>query len=104
MPLPPGSVRVISIANDDVTYQDGGDSYVRGYSSGAQKAWLENELAATRRNRDIDWVVVCMHQVAISTADKSMARTLGSARNGCRCSIDTASTSWCAGTSTTTSA
>src|SRR5258708_12501071 len=64
-----GSVRVISIANDDVTYQDGGNSYVRGYSSGAQKAWLEKELAAARRDRDVDWVVVCMHQVAISTAD-----------------------------------
>ena len=72
-----GSVRVISIANDDVAYQDGGNSYVRGYSSGAQKAWLEQELAATRGNRDIDWVVVCMHQVAISTADKFNGADLG---------------------------
>jgi hypothetical protein len=72
-----GSVRVISIANDDVTYQDGGDSYVRGYSSGAQKAWLEKELAATRSNHDIDWVVVCMHQVAISTADLFNGADLG---------------------------
>jgi hypothetical protein len=56
-----GSVRVISIANDDVAYQDGGNSYVRGYSAGAQKAWLEQELAATRANSDIDWIVVCMH-------------------------------------------
>ena len=72
-----GAVRVISIANDDVTYQDGGDSYVRGYSGGAQKAWLEQELAATRANRDIDWVVVCMHQVAISTADKFNGADLG---------------------------
>jgi hypothetical protein len=72
-----GSVRVISIANDDVAYQDGGNSYVRGYSSGAQKAWLEQELAATRQNRDIDWVVVCMHQVAVSTADKFNGADLG---------------------------
>jgi 3',5'-cyclic AMP phosphodiesterase CpdA len=72
-----GPVRVISIANDDVAYQDGGNSYVRGYSSGAQKAWLEQELAATRRNNDIDWVVVCMHQVAISTADKFNGADLG---------------------------
>jgi hypothetical protein len=63
-----GSVRVISIANDDVTYQDGGNSYVRGYSLGAQKVWLEKELAAARGDRDVDWIVVCMHQVAISTA------------------------------------
>jgi hypothetical protein len=72
-----GSVRVISIANDDVTYQDGGNSYVRGYSAGAQKAWLEKELEATRENRDIDWVVVCMHQVAVSTADKFNGADLG---------------------------
>ena len=72
-----GSVRVISIANDDICYQDGGNSYVRGYSNGAQKAWLENELAATRANRDIDWIVVCMHQVAISTADKFNGADLG---------------------------
>lgn len=72
-----GSVRVISIANDDVAYQDGGDSYVRGYSAGAQKAWLEKELAAARANRDIDWIVICMHQVAISTADKFNGADLG---------------------------
>jgi hypothetical protein len=72
-----GSVRVISIANDDVTYQDGGDSYVRGYSAGAQKAWLETELSASRRDPDIDWLVVCMHQVAISTADRSNGADLG---------------------------
>ena len=42
-----GSVRVVCIANDDVAYQDGGNSYVRGYSAGAQKVCLEGELAAT---------------------------------------------------------
>jgi 3',5'-cyclic AMP phosphodiesterase CpdA len=72
-----GSVRVVSIANDDVVYQDGGNSYVRGYSSGAQKAWLEKELAGTRRDPNIDWIVVCMHQVAISTADKFNGADLG---------------------------
>jgi 3',5'-cyclic AMP phosphodiesterase CpdA len=72
-----GSVRVISIANDDVTYQDGGNSYVRGYSSGAQKAWLEMELSAARSDNDIDWIVVCMHQVAVSTADKFNGADLG---------------------------
>jgi 3',5'-cyclic AMP phosphodiesterase CpdA len=72
-----GSMRVISIANDDVCYQDGGNSYVRGYSHGAQKAWLEKELAASRDNHDIDWVVVCMHQVAISTADMFNGADLG---------------------------
>jgi len=72
-----GSMRVISIANDDVVYQDGGNSYVRGYSAGVQKAWLERELAAARRDRGIDWVVVCMHQVAISSVDMFNGADLG---------------------------
>jgi hypothetical protein len=72
-----GAVRVISLANDDIAYQDGGDSYVRGYSKGAQKAWLETELAAARADRGIDWIVVCMHQVAISTADRFNGADLG---------------------------
>jgi hypothetical protein len=72
-----GSVRVIFLANDDVCLQDGGDSYVHGYSNGAQKAWLENELRDARADRDIDWIVVCMHQVAISTADQFNGADLG---------------------------
>jgi 3',5'-cyclic AMP phosphodiesterase CpdA len=72
-----GAMRVISLANDDITYQDGGNSYVRGYSSGAQKSWLEKELAAARGDKTIDWVVVCMHQVAISTVDKFNGADLG---------------------------
>jgi hypothetical protein len=74
-----GSVQVISLANDDVTYQDGGNSYVRGCSEGAQKAWLEQELTAARGDHDVDWIIVCMHEVAISAscADTS---TITSAR------------------------
>jgi Calcineurin-like phosphoesterase/Purple acid Phosphatase, N-terminal domain len=72
-----GSARVISIANDDICYQDGGNSYVRGYSKGAQKIWLEKELAAARGDSNIDWIIVCMHQVAISTVDKFNGADLG---------------------------
>ncbi len=72
-----GSVRVVSLANDDIVYQDGGNSYVRGYSGGAQKAWLEQELAKTRADANIDWIVVCMHQVAISSVDKFNGADLG---------------------------
>ncbi|MFI0372623.1 CrcB family protein [Actinomadura sp. 1N219] len=57
------------LQNDDVAIQDGGGSYIRGYSAGAQERWLERELRRTRADRGIDWIVVCMHQVAISTAD-----------------------------------
>lgn len=80
-----GPLRVLSLHNDDVCLQDGGflgyrrdqvpgyaargyDPYLRGYSSGEQRAWLEAELAAAAGSEDIDWIVVCMHQVAMSSA------------------------------------
>ena len=72
-----GSVRVISLNNDDVCYQDGGNFYVHGYSGGAQRRWLETELAAARSDPRVDWVVVCMHQTAISTADRANGADLG---------------------------
>ena len=80
-----GSVGVISLNNDDVCYQQGSSSpyrvahltdpsantndYIRGYSAGAQKEWLAKTLAHLRDSRDIDWIVVCMHQVAMSSAN-----------------------------------
>jgi 3',5'-cyclic AMP phosphodiesterase CpdA len=72
-----GSVRVISLNNDDVAFQDGGNFYVHGYSGGEQKHWLASELAAARHDPDVDWLVVCMHQTAISTADKTNGADLG---------------------------
>jgi hypothetical protein len=80
-----GSIRVISLNNDDVCLQDGafsgyraahvpnyianGDNpYINGYSSGLQRHWLEGELARASQSGDIDWIVVCMHQVAMSSA------------------------------------
>ncbi|ATA28235.1 acid phosphatase [Mycobacterium lepraemurium] len=72
-----GSVRVISLNNDDVAFQDGGNSYVHGYSGGEQKRWMATELAAARRDPDVDWLVVCMHQTAISTADQTNGADLG---------------------------
>jgi Calcineurin-like phosphoesterase/Purple acid Phosphatase, N-terminal domain len=80
-----GNVQVISLNADDVCLQDGGFSayrrdhvpgylnkamnpYVRGYSGGAQTAWLERTLRAAHANDAIDWIVVLMHQVAMSSA------------------------------------
>jgi hypothetical protein len=80
-----GSIRVVSLNNDDVCLQDGAfsayrrdhvpgyqakgyDPYIRGYSHGLQRAWLEAELAQARQTPGIDWIVVCMHQVAMSSA------------------------------------
>nr|WP_279579429.1 metallophosphoesterase family protein [Fodinicola feengrottensis] len=69
-----GSVRVIVLQNDDNCLQDGGDVYISGYSGGRQLGWLRRELAAARSSsRDIDWVVVAMHQVMISTSDANGA-------------------------------
>ena len=64
-----GSVRFVCLNNDDVCYQDAGGSYIRGYSEGRQRAWLERTLADARADHTIDWIVVCMHQVVISSAD-----------------------------------
>ena len=80
-----GSVLVISLNNDDVCLQDGAfstyrrdhipgyaakgfDPYVRGYSKGAQKAWLERTLRDASTDEELDWIVVMMHQVAMSSA------------------------------------
>ena len=76
---------MISLNNDDVCLQDGGFSgfrrdnvpgyaangdnpYINGYSSGQQRAWLERELAMASSSGDIDWIIVTMHQVAMSSA------------------------------------
>jgi len=64
-----GSVHVISLQNDEVALQDGGDVYIHGYSGGRQRAWLEQDLQKARASKDIDWVVVFMHQVMLSSAD-----------------------------------
>jgi hypothetical protein len=87
-----GSVLFISLAADDVIYQDSGpfvtgpaplipvsstghariepgtSLYVRGYSKGAQTRWLEQTLAAAHQDAGIDWIVVQMHQDALSSA------------------------------------
>jgi hypothetical protein len=80
-----GAIRIVSINNDDVCLQDGAFStyrrdhipgyaaeglnpYIRGYSGGAQKQWLEQILHDAREDAGIDWIVVCMHQVAMSSA------------------------------------
>ena len=44
-----GGVRVISLNNDDVCLQDGGDNYVRGYSDGAQTALARAHPSAGAR-------------------------------------------------------
>jgi hypothetical protein len=68
-----GSVRVIVLQNDDNCLQDGGDVYISGYSGGRQLSFLERELKVARASREIDWIVVAMHQVMISSSDANGA-------------------------------
>jgi hypothetical protein len=87
-----GSALFISLDADDVIFQDGaafvggpaplapapstgnppiepGTSfYVRGYSGGAQTRWLEHTLRDAGESEDIDWIIVQMHQDALSSS------------------------------------
>ncbi|HEX3395616.1 MAG TPA: metallophosphoesterase family protein [Steroidobacteraceae bacterium] len=87
-----GSVLFISLSADDVIYQDSGafvagplplqpspstgnppiapgtSLYIRGYSAGAQSRWLESTLSAASKDQSIDWIVVQMHQDALSSS------------------------------------
>ncbi len=86
------SVLFISLDADDIVYQDGaafvtgpaplvpaastgnppippGTSfYVRGYSDGEQTRWLEKTLRHAADDDDVDWIIVQMHQDALSSS------------------------------------
>jgi len=87
-----GSVLFISLSADDVIYQDSGafvaascaiatraqhwqctieagtSLYIRGYSNGAQTRWLEETLSAASKDESVDWIIVQMHQDALSSS------------------------------------
>lgn len=87
-----GSAFFISLSADDVIYQDGGpfvagpaalqpspstgngpiepgtSLYIRGYSNGAQTRWLEETLSRAKRDEEVDWIIVQMHQDALSSS------------------------------------
>ncbi len=87
-----GCVLFVSLSADDVIYQDSGaflsgpeplhpapstgnatiqpgtSLYIRGYSGGAQTRWLEETLAAAATDHTVDWIVVQMHQDALSSS------------------------------------
>ena len=87
-----GSALFISLSADDVIYQDGGaflagpaalhpapgtgnepiqpgaSVYIRGYSGGLQTRWLKATLAAAASDPSVDWIVVQMHQDALSSS------------------------------------
>ena len=87
-----GSALFISLSADDVIYQDSGafvagpqplrpvpstgnapiapgtSLYIHGYSGGAQTRWLEATLSAASKDESIDWIIVQMHQDALSSS------------------------------------
>ena len=87
-----GAVLFISLCADDVIYQDSGaflagpdpltpspttgnapiqpgtSIYNHGFSGGAQTRWLETTLAAAAKDPHVDWIVVQMHQDALSSS------------------------------------
>jgi len=87
-----GSVLFVSLSADDVIYQDcgpchggpeplypaaatgnaaiepGTSIYNRGYSGGAQTRWLEQTLEQASKDAGIDWIIVQMHQDALSSS------------------------------------
>jgi Calcineurin-like phosphoesterase/Purple acid Phosphatase, N-terminal domain len=96
-----GSALFISLNSDDVIYQDGaafvggpaalvpaastgnaaiepGTSfYIRGYSGGAQTRWLEKTLREAHEDSEIDWIIVQMHQDALSSSKTGNGSDLG---------------------------
>ena len=86
------SVLFISLDADDVVYQDaaafvagpdplgpvastghapieaGTSLYARGYSKGIQTRWLEETLRHASEDHEIDWIVVQMHQDALTSS------------------------------------
>ena len=96
-----GSVLFVSLDADDVVYQDAGafvtgpaaltpaastgnppiqpgtSFYIRGYSGGAQTAWLERTLEAGRGDESVDWIIVQMHQCAASSSATGNGSDLG---------------------------
>jgi hypothetical protein len=87
-----GSALFIALSADDVIYQDSGafvpgpaplrpapatgrapiepgtSLYLRGYSGGAQTHWLQQTLSAAAADSSIDWIIVQMHQDALSSS------------------------------------
>jgi hypothetical protein len=87
-----GSALFISLSGDDVVYQDSGafnagpaalepapstgnarippgtSLYVHGYSGGEQTRWLQSTLMAASKDPAIDWIIVQMHQDALSSS------------------------------------
>jgi Calcineurin-like phosphoesterase len=61
-----GNVGIISLDANELSWEMQG---LLGYSDGAQVRWLEDQLAAWRRDPRIDFIVAFYHECAFSTCD-----------------------------------
>ncbi|MFG2721686.1 purple acid phosphatase family protein [Streptomyces sp. NPDC048416] len=80
-----GSVLFAVLDGNDLAVEDdasidpatGQSVYISGYSEGAQLRWLERTLARARAGRDVDWIVVSLHQFAMSSSAASHGGDMG---------------------------
>ncbi|MFF1791408.1 purple acid phosphatase family protein [Kitasatospora sp. NPDC058243] len=80
-----GSVLFVSLDGNEIAVEDdasldpatGRSIYISDYSEGAQLRWLERTLARARRGRAVDWVVVNLHQFAMSSSAASHGGDMG---------------------------
>ncbi len=96
-----GTALFISLQADDVIYQDGaafvggpsplvpaastgnapiepGTSfYIHGWSGGEQTRWLEKTLREAAKDDDVNWIIVQMHQDALSSSKNGNGSDLG---------------------------
>jgi len=61
-----GNVGVISVDANELSWEIQG---LLGYSHGAQVRWIEDTLAAWRKNPGIDFIVAFFHECAFSTCE-----------------------------------
>jgi Calcineurin-like phosphoesterase len=61
-----GNVGIISLDANELCWEFQG---LTGYSGGAQAAWLEERLAAWRRDPGIDFIIAFFHECAFSTCN-----------------------------------
>ncbi|MFF0410896.1 purple acid phosphatase family protein [Kitasatospora sp. NPDC004745] len=80
-----GAVLFVSLDGNEIAVEDdasidpatGLSIYISGYSEGAQLRWLERVLARARRGREVDWIVVNLHQFAMSSSAASHGGDMG---------------------------
>jgi hypothetical protein len=62
-----GSAQFLMIDNNDVNEEV---ALNKGYTEGRQKAWVERRLSSARRDPEVDFIIVGMHQCAFSSSTK----------------------------------